>query len=395
MAAKANAEFVACVVGLSRGASEAFSSHSGVGKSCLCYRFFYPEFDDYVDDHQSILALHEFESSIINRDHFLYWGSVFKHFPVKGSKSGSHAIIQVHVIEQTVFYQDETSQPFPNCGNYRKRIVSSLESPGKLSYKSRKDLDASSDTSTQQYPSKKLSKMPRGYMVVVDVSLTGSMFDAQLQRVEQVLEYLTKHKHKFIIVVSKRDTKNSDPNSLRCAHELKRKYHAILVETSASGNINVRNAFRLLAHKVLKKSPEISDSVTSFEDAQHNALKARGYVKRNFQEFLKRWVTDSEEQLHCLSERNEFKECKKLTGRFDTGWLFATHILQLRNESYSNIDDNQAVTRREYLEKFIKERPDLSNYSQHLKRYVFPLSDKHDIGHSICMNYMKIVFFFP
>ena len=119
---KANAEFVACVVGLSRGSNEPFSTHSGVGKSCLCYRFVYPGFDDYVDDHQSILALHEFESSAINWDHFLYWGSVFKHFPIKGSKSSSHAIIQVHVIEQTVFYQDETSQPFPNCGNYRKRI---------------------------------------------------------------------------------------------------------------------------------------------------------------------------------------------------------------------------------------------------------------------------------
>ena len=360
---KASAEFVACVVGLSRGDGEAFSSYSGAGKSCLCYRFVYPGFDDYVDNHQSILALHEFESQVINRDHFLYWGSVFKHFPVKGSKTGPYAIIQVHVIEQTVLYQDETSQPFPNFGNYHKRIIGSLESPGKVSYKSRDDLDRSSDA--QQYPSKKLSKLPKGYMVVLDVSLIGDMFDAQLKRTEQMLDYLTKHKQKFIIVTSKRD--NSNPNSVRCAQELKQKYHAILVETSAGGNINIRDAFRLLAHKVLKK-PDISDSIKSFEGAQQKALQARSYAKRAFQEFLEEQVVDPKEQLHHLNKSSEFRECKKLTGKFDTGWLFATHILQLCNEEYSNKETTQVVSRREYLEQFIKEQPDLSTYSHHLKR---------------------------
>ena len=364
---KASAEVVACVVGLSRGDGEAFSSYSGAGKSCLCYRFVYPGIDDYVDNHPSILALHEFESSAINRDHFLYWGSVFKHFPVKGSKSGSnYAIIQVHVIEHTVFYQDETSQPFPNFGNYRKRIIGSLESPGKLSYKSRDELDISSDT--QQYPSKKLNKLPKGYLVVLDVSQIGTAFDAQLQRVEQVLDYLTKHKQKFILVASKHD--DSNPNSLRCAQDLKKKYHTILVETSASGNINIRDAFRLLAHKVLKK-PEISDSVNSFEIAQQNALKARSHAKRAFQEFLEEQVVDPKEQLHHLYEHSEFRECKKFAGNFDTGWLFATHILQLYNKEYSDKEDaNETVTRQEFLESVIKGRPDLSTYSHHLKRFV-------------------------
>lgn len=363
---KANAELVACVVSLSRGDGEPFSSYNGVGKSCLCYRFVHPGFDDYVDNHQSILALHEFESQAINRDHFLYWGSVFKHFPVKGSKTGPYAIIQVHVIEHTVFYQDETSQPFPNFGNYRKRIIGSLESPGKVSYKSRDELDVSSDT--QQYPSKKLNKLPKGYMVILDVSQIEDMFDAQLKRTEQILDYLTKHKQKFIIVASKRD--NSCPNSMRRAQELKKKYHTILVETSAGGNINVRDAFRLLAHKVLKK-PDISDSIKSFEEAQQNALNARTYAKRAFKEFLEEQVVDPKEQLHHMNESSEFRECKKLTGKFDTGWLFATHIVQLYNEEYSSNETNQTVSRREYLEQIVKERPDLSPYSHHLKRFVY------------------------
>ena len=364
-AAKASAEFVACVVGLSRGDGEPFSSYSGTGKSCLCYRFIYPGVDKYVDNHESILALHEFESQPINRDHFLYWGSVFKHFPVKSSSK--YTIIQVHVIEHTVFYQDETSQPFPNCGNYRKRIIGSLESPGKVSYKSRDELDGSSGT--QQYPSKKLNKVPKGYMVIIDVSQIGTAFDAQLQRAEQTLDYLAKHKQKFIIVASKHD--DSNPNSLRCAQDLRKKYHTILVETSASGNINIRDAFRLLAHKVLKKS-DISDSINSFADSQQNALKVRSHAKRAFREFLEEQVVDPIEQLSDLYGHNEFRECKRLAGKFDTGWLFATHILQLYNEEYSSKEDaDRAVTRREYLENIVKERPDLFTYSHHLKRFVY------------------------
>ena len=359
---KATAEFVACVVGLSRGPGEPFSSYCGIGKSCLCYRFVYPEFDDYVDSHESIFALHEFESYAINNDHFLYWGSIVKHFPIKGSKT-LHAAVKVHVIEQTVFYQDETSIPFPKSGRYVKRILGSIESPGKVSYKSRDDLDTSSEA--HQYPPK-INKVPRGYMVVVDVSQIGSKFDAQLQRAEEVLEYLAKHKQKYIIVVSKRD--DSNPNSLRCAHELRRKYHTVVIETSASGNINVRDAFRLLAQKVFKKSPEISDSICSYEEAHHHSLKARSQVKRAFQLFLEEDVTDSEDQLHCIQDSQEFKECRKLTGMFDTGWLFATHILQLHNEAFSS--SNSLDTRQVYLEKFVKQRLDLSTYTLHLKRFV-------------------------
>lgn len=358
---KVSGEFVACVVGQSRGPEELFSAHKGIGKSCLCYRFVYPGFDDYIDNHESIFALHEFESHVINNDHFLYWGSIVKHFRIRGSRT-LHTPVRVHVIEQTVFYQDETSKPFPKSDRYVKRIVGSIDSPGKGSYRSRNELDSSTDV--QQYPAK-INKLARGYMVVIDVSQEGSDFEAQLQRTEELLEYLAKNKQKYIIIATKRDISHS--HSLRRAHELRSKYHTTLIETSAGGNINVRDAFRLLAHKVFKKSPEISDSITSFDEAHENSLKARWQVKRAFQLFLKDEVTDSEDKLQCIQERKEFQNCKKLTGMFDTGWLFATHILELRNEAYSS--SNSSDTRQEYLQKFVMKRSDLSTYSQHLKRF--------------------------
>ena len=359
---KIHAEFVACVVGQSRGPLELFSRHQGIGKSCLCYRFFYPAVDEYVDDHQSILALHEFESYVVNNEHFLYWGSIVKHFPVKGQKS-LHATIKVHVIEQTVFYQDETSLPFQKAERYIKRLLGPLDSPGKVSYKSRNDIALSSEA--QQYPSK-LSKLPRGFMVVLDVSLFGNEFDAHLQRTTELLDYLVKHKQKFILVATKRD--DSNHTSLNRAHELRKKYRTILVETSASGNKNIREAFRLMASKVIKKPVELNDSVTSYEEANHRGLMMRGHVKKAFQTYLQEEVLDPEMDLHSLSDVPEYVECKKLTGMFDAGWLFATHIMEIYNDAYSN--NGSTETQRDYLENFVKRRSDFLPYLQHLKRLV-------------------------
>ena len=362
-------EFVACVVGLSRGRGENFTKHMGIGKSCLCYRFMYPGFDDYVDDHQSLLALHEFENAVYNNVHFLYWGSVVKRFPMKTSEK--YTQIQFHVVEQTVFYQDVTSQPFTiitkpdSLDHYIKRITGPIESPGKVSYKSRNDTDYSQ---RQQYPSG-LSRLPRGFMVVLDVSLAENEFEVHCKRVEQLLEYLMKHKRKYIIVAAKRD--NYDFDSLERAHELKRKYRTQLIETSANGNLNVHDAFRLLACKTLHKKPHgLSDNIPTYEDAAHHILKAKGHVKRVFQTFLTKRVTDSDERLHSIDRNEEYQECKMLIGKFETNRLFAVHALQLYNEkisSYAGVLENPDM-RQEFLEEFVDQRLDLTSYSQYLKK---------------------------
>ena len=362
-------ELVACVVGLSRGRGENFTKHSGIGKSCLCYRFMYPGFDDYVDDHQSLLALHEFENAVYNNVHFLYWGSVVKRFPMKVSEK--YTQIQFHVIEQTVFYQDVTSQPFTiitkpdSLDHYIKRITGQIESPGKVSYKSRNDTDYSQ---RQQYPSG-LSRLPRGFMVVLDVSLAENEFEGHCKKVEQLLEHLMKHKRKYIIVAAKRD--NYDLDSLERAHELKRKYRTQLIETSANGNLNVHDAFRLLACKTLHKKPHgLGDNIPTYEDAAHHILKAKGHVKRVFQTFLTKRITDSDERLHSIEGNEEYQECMMLIGKFETNRLFAVHALQLHNEkisSYAGVLENPDM-RQEFLEEFVDQRSDLTAYSQYLKK---------------------------
>ena len=364
-------ELLACVVGLSRGRGENFTKHMGIGKSCLCYRFMYPGFDDYVDDHQSLLALHEFENAVYNNVHFLYWGSVVKRFPMKTSEK--YTQIQFHVVEQTVFYQDVTSQPFTiitkpdSLDHYIKRITGPIESPGKVSYKSRNDTDYSQ---RQQYPSG-LSRLPRGFMVVLDVSLAENEFEVQCKRAEQVLEHLMKNKSKYIIVATKRD--NYDFASLEHAHELESKYCTQLIETSANGNLNVHDAFRLLACKTLhKKLHGLGDNIPTYEDAAHAIVVAKHRVKHNFQTFLSQCITDSNQNLATLDGNKLYRECKLLIGKFETNQLFAAHVLQLHNKkisSYAGVLENPDM-RQEFLEEFVDQRLDLTAYSQHFKMYV-------------------------
>ena len=261
------AEFVACVVGLSRAQGESFTDQQGIGKSCLCCRFLHPDFEDYTEQHDSLLALHEFTSPVINNVHFLYWGTTDRNLRTKTTDRS--VPVRFHIIEQTVFYQDETSLPFssgtkPDSVNqYAKRITGSIECPGKVSYTSRNDIEIQSGQK-QQYPAR-LRRLPRGFMVVIDISLEGENFARQLSRVEQILEHLMKQKQRYMIVATKRDECNVE--SLEQAQKLKRKYRTFLIETSASKNINVGDAFRLAALKALhKKSQGISDSVPEYED---------------------------------------------------------------------------------------------------------------------------------
>ena len=363
-------EIVACIVGLSRGRGENFNQHQGIGKSCLCYRFIHPGFDDYIEEHQSLLALHEFENAVFNNVHFIYWGSVVKKFPMKNSEK--YAPVKFHVIEQTVFYQDVTSQPFTiitkpdSLDHYIKRITGPIESSGKLSYKSRNDTDGYSRK--QQYPSG-LSRLARGFMVVLDVSTSDNEFEVQLKRAEQLLDHLMKHKRKYMIVAAKRD--NYDLDSLERAHELKRKYRTQLVETSANGNLNVHDAFRILACKTLHKKPHgLSDMVPTYEDAAHHILKAKGHVKRSFQTFLTKRITDSDDRLFSVAGSEEYNDCKMLIGKFETDRLFAVHVLELHNEKislYAGVSENPDM-RQEFLEEFVERRADLTGYSQYLKK---------------------------
>ena len=376
MAVSANGScptMMVCVLGLSREQGEDFHQRKGVGKSCFCHRFLHPGFDEYVSDHLSLLALHEFESPVINNVHFLYWGNTTRTYPIKGTTKEQK--VQYHVIEQTVFYQDVTSQPFTiitkpdNIEQYIRRVTGPIESPGKVAYEDRDAMLLREDHQRQQYPPG-VSKLPRGFLVLIDVSQSGPIFEAQLARVERILAHLMKHRRKYIIIATKRDI--VDHSSLEKVKELRRKYRTQLLETSAGSNLNISDAFRLLASKVLKKVHGLSDHVPTYEEAARVVLIAKGSARRSFMSYLKKKVNYSADRVMAIENSEEYKTCLETIGKFETDKLFAEHLLGLHNqevELYAGVKDNPEL-RQEFLEEFVDLRSDLATYAQTLKRLV-------------------------
>jgi len=367
-------EIAACVVGLSNNYKESFGTRPGVGKSCLCFRLAYPDYDDFVDVHPSLFALHEFESRTINSSHFIYWGSPVKLFPIKGGDCR----VKFHLIEQTVFYQDVTSLPFnhsvtkpDHVDNYTKRIVGPIESTGKVSYHSRDAITTGmpGGLASMRYP-QGITRVPRGFIVVFDVSMTGKALDMQCKRVEPLLAYLNKHKKKFVIVVTKRD-KYSMP-SLERAYELRKKYRTHLVESSSLEDLNTEEVFRVLALTVLtKKTSGLSDQVMRYHDAAQHVLLRRTTAKSSFKAYVRKKVMNYDERLSSVQLSEEFKACTRWIGGHRTGCIFALHVLELYNakveESYAGVKEDPDM-HSEYLEDFVDQRVDIVAFKVEMKR---------------------------
>ncbi len=361
--------FVASVVGLSSGHGEPFNWKSGIGKSCLCYRFAYPDFDQYLGSHPSVLALHEFESHVINNDHFLYWGSPERSFDLSDPQKS--ITFKIHIVEQTLFYQDVTCQPFSMTTRpdhpeaYLKRITGTIESPGKLSYQSRDDIVSPGEYDASTYPSG-ISKLPRGHIVVIDVSQKEEAIDQQLLRAEKIIEYFIKHKKIHVIAATKRDKVVS--SSLDKVYDLKKKYKTPIIEVSAEQNYNVNETFRYLAYKLVKNS-KLSSQIQTYPEAAHNHLIATGSAKRSFVSFIKKRITDPNDRIVAIECNDEYKQCVSQIGKFETERLFAMHVLEIYNENvngFAGVQDNPDM-REEILEDFVEERDDLALYSKDLK----------------------------
>ncbi len=356
-------EMVVCVVGLSNNKKEKYSTRPGVGKSCLCFRFAYPGHDNYISSHPSILALHEFESPVINSAHFLYWGSPVKSYPVKGGEVS----IVYHVIEHTVFYQDVTSSPFnpatipDSVSQYTKRITGPIESPGKHSYYSRDDILQSECYKKFYYP-KGLTKLERGFVVVFDVSLSGINLDMQYQRVEPILEYLSKHKKKFVIAVTKRD--HYQAAALELAYTLRKKFRSHLVETSSHEYLNVDEVFRILAQHVLtKKLHSLSNQVLQYHEAAQRNLMLRNSAKRSFMSFIKKRIS-CDDKLTSIIHSEPYRDCVLWIGSEQTGRLYAQNTLELYKQkvlTYAGVTCDKEM-HKEFLEDFVDQRYDLKAY---------------------------------
>lgn len=363
-------EVLICVLGTSRGQGHVFKSDDGVGKSCLSYRFIHPGFDDFIAEHPSIIALHEFQSPAINNAHFLYWGMAKQTLPGRLGKSGR--AVEIHVVENTVLYQDVTSKPFTcgssnradNIDSYIKRALGRLESPGKISYWTRDGISLPDLYKPQRYPSK-AGSWKRGFLVVVDVSADGCEFDAQLQRVKKICLALKKNKSTYMLVATKMESAKQE--SLEKLNQMRKaaKLSADLICTSADCNYNISSTFRIISEKVLKDFHSQED-IPSFEQAAGADLSYKTSAKRSFKNFTTKWVHSSTEKIEDIELTEQYRACKSAVGKFETDRIFAFKLLEKRNREMMVGVNDDPERRREFLEDFIEDHPDVALYRREM-----------------------------
>ena len=335
------------------------SSKDGVGKSCLCCRFTHPSVDNYVDDHPSLLALHELESSVVCTDSFLYWGSREILFHTTGKGKG--AKVKMEVVEHTLFYYDETSTVFPNFAKlqdveiYTKQALAPPESESsrKISYYSRDCIGFPGRYPCQSYPSN-VNRIARGFVVVIDVSVKMPRFKEHLSATQQIVHRLSKDsKHPLIVAATKRDV--ADSESLQMLVDWASKKKITIIETSAKENINVDGVFSHVASKILK-SAKLPDNILSYSTAAGVSLEESTRVRTQFKRYLKQNVRSSSTMLSTIENSAAYLQTVKLFGKFKADEMYACHLLEMRDlevKGYPGALDNPDM-RMEMLELFVE-----------------------------------------
>ncbi|XP_049881633.1 rho GTPase-activating protein 190 isoform X2 [Pectinophora gossypiella] len=316
------------IVGLS--GTEKEKGQLGVGKSCFCNRFVRTHADDYNVDHISVLSQSDFSGRVVNNDHFLYWGSVNKEY--------EDTEYRFEVIEQTEFVDDACFQPFKvgKTETYVKRCVATkIQSAEKLMYVCKNQLGIEKEYEQRLMPDGKLSI--DGFMCVYDVSLVpGRTWEKQNETLAAILQNILKLKKPVVLVTSKND--EACEQGVREAERLvqRKEFKGCIpiVETSSHDNVNVDQAFCLLAQMVDKTKARIK--VANYAEALRIRRETLDFVTEAFTQLIRIHVLDHKEMWSAASKRLcHYPEWIKFVQQFGndgTQVVFRRHIRRLKEE---------------------------------------------------------------
>ncbi|KAG7297034.1 hypothetical protein JYU34_019959, partial [Plutella xylostella] len=316
------------IVGLS--GTEKEKGQLGVGKSCLCNRFVRTHADDYNVDHISVLSQSDFSGRVVNNEHFLYWGSV--------SRQHDDSEWRFEVLEQTEFVDDACFQPFrvSKTDAYVKRCVSTkIQSAEKLMYVCKNQLGIEKEYEQRLMPDGKLSV--DGFLCVYDVSLVpGRSWEKQNETLAAILQSIIKLKKPVVLVTSKND--EACEQGVREAERLvqRKEFKGCIpiVETSSHDNVNVEQAFILLAQMVDKAKARIK--VANYAEALRIRRETLDFVTEAFTQLIRIHVQDHREVWSTVSKRLcNYAEWTKFVQQFGndgTQVVFRRHIRRLKEE---------------------------------------------------------------
>lgn len=329
---ESNKTFNIAVVGLS--GTEKERGCLGSGKSCLCNRFVRPFADDYYTDHISVLSQSDFNSRIVNNDHWLYWGEVSKI-----TEEG----VELHfsVIEQTEFIDDACLQPFKSgkMEPYQKRCSQTrLSSAEKLMYICKNQLGIEKEYEQRYLPDGKFNV--DGFICVVDVSeIQGRSLDRNIEQSAVILGNLMKTKKPVVLATTKND--EATDMFVREVERLvnRKEFRGCipLIETSAHENVNVDLAF-VVCSQLHDRSRGRAKIIPYFEAVRYRK-EALDFATDAYIAILRINVTDYRTVWHSvcksLSVNPEFLAYCDLFGQESAHLQFKRHVKRLRDEFVS------------------------------------------------------------
>ena len=289
MSKKSSKTFTVCVVGLS-GYDIQEKRLFGVGKSCFCNRLVRLNEDDYNKDHASIFSTVDFVGSVLNGDHFLYWGTAER--ILDNSQKG-----RIQVIEHTEFIDDASYSPLSRGGQlvpYSKRATATkIFSSGKMMYISRDQVALQSEFEEKRMDEKLQAD---AFICIYDVSTMLTRSPNYLDLQEEVLSNLIMHIHKakkpVVVVASKCD--ESDSQTLQRAQHFVNSNKQIttqLIESSAELVVNIDNAFHTIWH-LLDKS-KMKPKVLSYQEGLHIRNEKVSGLDSKYLDLIKSTATET------------------------------------------------------------------------------------------------------
>ncbi|KII63388.1 Rho GTPase-activating protein 190 [Thelohanellus kitauei] len=215
---------------------------SRVGKSLLCNRFIRPAFDDFVIEHDSIYEHTHIYGPVINKDNFLYWGTVSMRTHISDDP------VEFSVVEYTNL-RASSDLPLNIIKYVDEAIVEKVKSKNKLMYISPKQV--------RYYKSYRQEYMPYsikidGFILVYSCHPYVMMNDVQDEFMVKVISKLESLDKAFIIAATKCDTVGERYGISDHIKERLKKRGIVkadkykIIETSGLLNVNIATAFRAL-----------------------------------------------------------------------------------------------------------------------------------------------------
>uniref|UniRef100_A0A1I7UA24 Cytoplasmic tRNA 2-thiolation protein 2 n=1 Tax=Caenorhabditis tropicalis TaxID=1561998 RepID=A0A1I7UA24_9PELO len=238
-------------------------------------------------------------SPVINKDHWLYWGSRLL------SSSDSPNVL-VRVAEQTEFLDDETFETIAGCSkseNYCQRCSrTTLQSRDKLMYIQKEQLGLESEFPQHLLPDGKFNV--DGFILACDVSKDSYLFHSN--QIINIVKSISKTKKPIVIAFTKCDelseeTKKYYMNLFSGTKELKHVLSCLSpVETSSVKNVNVDYLFGSLSFLCLR-SQKLMKKPLGYQEASLYVEQRNLHVKCCFSTLLSQAVPLCVYPKKCLS----------------------------------------------------------------------------------------------